>query len=98
MYLFANADVAPTFFPAEFLPSVVMSVIYVILAMVLFVGLWKFIDFITPGVLNKELLGQDEVKDAQGVVTPAKGPNMPLAIVVASLVLGFCLILTAAIK
>lgn len=99
MYLFANADAAPSFFPPEFLPAIVMSVIYVILACVLFMGLWKFIDWMTPGDLDKELLGTPEVKAADGtVVTPAKAPNLPLALVVAALVVGFCLILTAAIK
>lgn len=99
MYLFANAETT-SFFPPEFLPAIVMSVIYVLLAAVLFLGLWKFIDWLTPGDLDKELLGHTvEEKDANGSVTKiTKSPNVALALVVAALVVGFCLILTAAIK
>ena len=102
MYLFANADVTSTsFFPPEFLPAIVMSVIYLLLAVVLFLGLWRFIDWLTPGCLNTELLGTPEkrvVENGIETVVPGKAPNMALAVVVAALVLGFCLILTAAIK
>jgi hypothetical protein len=100
MYLFANAE-ATSFFPPEFLPAIVMSVIYLLLAVVLFMGLWKFIDWLTPGDLDKELLGTPEQRVVEsGIerVIPGKAPNLALAVVVAALVVGFCLILTAAIK
>ena len=97
MHLFANAE-ATSFFPPEFLPAIVMSVIYLLLAVVLFMGLWKFIDWLTPGDLDKELLGTPETKAPDGSVVPGKAPNLALAVVVAALVVGFCLILTAAIK
>lgn len=67
--------------------NAVISIVFVLIAVALFPFLWKIIDKITPGDLNKELLGQNE----------QKSPNIALAIVVAAMVIAFGLILAAAI-
>jgi len=65
----------------------VTSVIFALVSLLLFVAFWRFIDWLTPGNLNKELLGDN-----------SKGqPNIALAIVVGALALGFCIIIAAAI-
>lgn len=67
--------------------NAIISIVFVLVAVALFPFLWKIIDKITPGDLNKELLGSFE----------QKSPNIALAIVVASMVLAFGFILAAAI-
>lgn len=47
---------------------------------------WKIIDWITPGDLNKEILGSEMRK-----------PNMALATVVAAMIIGISLIIASAI-
>lgn len=102
--IFANADVTTaantaSFFPEQFWPSVVMGLIFVLFAAALFYPFWKWIDKLTPGDLNKELLGTPDVRDANNnIVTHGKQPNIALAIVVASLVLGFFHVIVAAVK
>lgn len=67
--------------------SVGVSLVFVIVAAAMFPLLWKLIDKITPGNLNKEILGDN-----------SKGqPNVALAIVVAAFVLAFGIIIAAAI-
>ncbi len=84
MSLFATAE----FFAPTFLPSLATSAVFALAALVLFVPFWKFIDWLTPGNLNDELLGSP---------LAGKQPNVALAVVVGALVLGFCLIIAAAI-
>lgn len=93
--LLADAETAG-FFPPTFLPALVISVIFALVSLLLFVAFWRFIDWLTPGDLNSEILGT-EAKELNGVVIPAKTPNIALAIVVGALALGFCIIIAAAI-
>jgi hypothetical protein len=93
--LFAES---PSFFPPEFLPSLAMSGIYLVVAAVFFIVFWKFADWLTPGQLDKELLGTPESKNADGTTTPAKAPNLALGLVMAALIIGFCQIIVAAIR
>ena len=102
--ILADADVTTaatraSFFPAEFWPSVVMGLIFVVFAAALFYPLWKLIDKITPGNLNNELLGTpDERNDAGVIVKHGKQPNIALAIVVGAMILGFFHVIVAAVK
>lgn len=102
--LFANADAAAevvqtaSLFPANFWSGILGTVIYALLAAALFPLFYKLLDWVTPGDLNKQLLGT--TKDKQGVETlhtPDGKPNVALAVVVGLLGLGFCIILAAAI-
>lgn len=72
------------------LPQAMMgSVVFVLLALVLFLVSWRVIDKITPGKLNKELC-----PDGPRDLNP---PNVALAIVVGSMMLGMAVIIAAAI-
>lgn len=73
------------FHPA-FVPALLQSVIFAIVAFGLFFIFWKVIDKVTPGNLNIEILGSSQ-----------RPPNIALAIVVGSMALGFCIIIAAAI-
>ena len=86
--LFANETVTsdPSFL-ATLGQSMGVSIIFILLAALVFPFLWKLIDKITPGDLDKEILGDNSNKQ----------PNMALAIVVASMVLAFGLIIASAI-
>ena len=104
MNLLANAEVtqavveSTNLFPANFWAGLLGTVIYALVAAVLFPIFWKLLDWVTPGDLNKQLLGHTISRE--GVVThhTANGqPNLALAIVVGFLGLGFCHILAAAI-
>ena len=97
MHLFANAETTG-FLPAEFWPSLVMSAIFCVVALLFFAIFWKVIHFITPGDLDKEILGHDEEKKPDGTVIAREPPNIALAIIIAGMVIGFCMIITAAIK
>lgn len=100
--LLATAEVAAetaSFFPPQFWPSVVMGLIYVVFAAALFYPFWRWIDKLTPGNLNNELLGTPDERDAAGnIVKRGKKPNVALAIVVAALVIGFFQVITSAVK
>lgn len=99
MYLFAQTEAASAgFLPAEFWPSLLMAAIYVVVALVFFAIFWKVIHFITPGDLDREILGHDEEKKLDGTVVSREPPNIALAIIVGCMVIGFCMIITAAIK
>jgi hypothetical protein len=88
-----------SFFPPDFWPHVVMALIAVVFAAALFYPFWRWIDKLTPGDLNKELLGTADVRDANNnIVTHGKQPNVALAIVVAALVLGFFQVIAAAVR
>ncbi len=91
--ILAEATPRDGFFPAEFAPSLVMSLIFAVVALGLFWIFWKVIDKVTPGDLNKEILGTPATE-----TTPAKAPNIALAIIVGFLALGFCQIIAAAVK
>ena len=91
MTLFADVTTHTGFFPDEFLPSLVMSVIFAVVALFLFAAFWKFIHWVTPGDLDREILGTKEGAEA-------KPPNIALAIIVGALAIGFCQIIAAAIK
>lgn len=109
--LFANADVAApvvenvSLFPPNFWAGILGTTIYALLAFALFPLAWKVLDWITPGDLNKQLLGttmekNDKIGGGQLTEvkhTPDGKPNTALAIVVGFLALGFCIILAAAI-
>jgi hypothetical protein len=101
--LFANVDVTPvvessSLFPVTFWSGVLGTVIYALIAAVLFPLFWKLIDLVTPGNLNAQLLGSTKEKDnVTKSHTPDGKPNIALAIVVGFLCLGFCIILAAAI-
>lgn len=89
MNLFADATVvaeAPSFL-MNLLQSVGVSLVFILLAAALFPLLWKLIDKLTPGNLDKEILGDNSKNQ----------PNVALAIVVAAFVLGFSIIIAAAI-
>lgn len=68
----------PSYFPTMLLALVLVFA----LVMCLFMVAWRVIDKITPGKLNDELLGKGRTQ-----------PNLALAIVVASMVLGMSIIL-----
>lgn len=84
MILFASETVTesvmglPPYFPTMLLALVLVF----ILLMLLFVIGWRVIDRITPGKLDEEILGSQK-----------KQPNVALAIVVASMVLGVSVVL-----
>lgn len=86
--LFADATTTDSsIMPHQLGESLVVSLIFLLVAVAVFPLLWKFIDWMTPGNLNKELLGDN-----------TKGqPNLALAVVVAAMVLGFSVIIAAAI-
>lgn len=67
-------------------PSLLWSAIFAIVAIAMFPLVWRLIDRITPGDLAEELLGRN-----------GRQPNTALAIVVGAMVLGFCIIIAAAI-
>jgi len=87
--LFANETLTvegPSFL-AKLGEGVGVSLIFILVAAIAFPFIWKLIDKITPGDLDKELLGDNAQKQ----------PNVALAIVVGAMVLAFGLIIAAAI-
>lgn len=74
--------VAPTLFPEHFWIMMLALVVIFGLTMVLFMIGWRVIDWITPGDLNAEILG-----------TNGRPPNLALASVAGSMVVGMALVL-----
>jgi uncharacterized membrane protein YjfL (UPF0719 family) len=71
------------FFPPYFAVMILALVIIFLVACVLKIVSWRVIDWITPGDLGKELLGN----------RPDGKPNVALAIVVAGMFLGLSITL-----
>lgn len=91
--LFANETVTDAassgFFPAYF-PAMMLALVFVfVVVMILFFVGYRVIDKITPGDLSYQLLGHDPKNPP---VAPHK-PNVALAIVVASMVLGMSILI-----
>lgn len=85
-----NQGVFPEYFGTMLLALVIVAAVATVLAVL---G-WRVIDWITPGNLNTQLLGDPGNTDPmQGAPRPRRDPNLPLAVVVASMFLGFSLIL-----
>ncbi len=95
--IFANETVttAPGFFPEYFGTMLLAMVLVFAIGLALFAFGWRAVDWITPGCLTKELLGGTETDAADG--KKIKQPNMALAIVVGSMLLGLAMVLSATI-
>ena len=77
-----------TSFMVNLVTNVGVSLVFILVAALMFPFLWKLIDKITPGDLDKEILGDN-----------SKGqPNVALAIVVGAFVLSFGIIIASAIR
>jgi uncharacterized membrane protein YjfL (UPF0719 family) len=87
--LFAQAEVVTEtgFFPPYFGVMLLAMALVFAVVMVLFVIGYKGIDLITPGDLSNEIVPKD----------PTKKPNVALAIMYGSMVLGLSIILAATI-
>ena len=95
-HLFASAQDAATetvvhhgMLPPDFWQGVMGTGIYFAIAMLLFFAAYKVVDWITPGDLDKQLLGT-EGGDGK--------PNIALGIVVAGMFVAIGMIIAAAIK
>ncbi len=86
-------ETVTSFFPEHFGTMLMALVIVFTLVMVLFFIGYRLIDKATPGDLSKELLGR-----SPSVPTPEPHkPNIALAVVVASMVIGLSMILGATV-
>jgi len=92
MNLFALAETSGEFylgvFPPNFLPGLVGTFVYFLVALVLLAIGYKVIDFLTPGNLCKQISGEER-SDGQ--------PNVALGILAGLMFLGMCIIVAAAI-
>lgn len=84
--LFASED---SLVNPHFWQHVLSSTVYFSISLLFLVVAYKVLDWITPGDLNKELLGEGR---------PNNQPNMALALVVGLFGLGLCIIIAASLS
>lgn len=84
----ATESAFSSLFTPEVIRGMIGTVVFFLLALVLFAIAYKIIDLITPGNLSAELLGTGR---------PNNTPNYALAGVVGAMILGISLIIAAAI-
>ena len=81
-------QVSTSLLPADFWQGLLGTTIYFFFGLLLLVVAWRVIDWITPGDLNKQILGTE---------TPDGKPNVALAILAGLMFLGLAIIVAVTI-